>query len=133
MLKIMIVAILFLFGLFLISFIVNSLRGLKIAKYLHMFGLVYQDDFKKTNSKESALINAFRVFRTCPRLNKLTSEEIGSAIEVLLHAPDPGHLVEKIGLKLDSKRMVEAFRNLDFLSELVSISKRSHKNGEHQQ
>ena len=128
MFQFILIVILGLILLIVLQVILGSRRGLSIAKHLHRFGIVYKKDFEQTGSKEVALVNAFRVFSTCPRLKTMTSSEVTAAIEVLMKAPDPLHLIEKIIMTLDSKKMLQAFRNTEFLGELANSSGENRAN-----
>lgn len=127
MFQVIIIVIAGLILLIVLQVILGSRRGLSIAKHLHMFGLVYKKDFEQTGSKEVALVNAFRVFLTCPRLKTMSSSEVNAAVEVLMKAPDPAHLIEKIIMTLDSKKILQAFRDTKFLKELVDSVGRSQE------
>jgi hypothetical protein len=89
-----------------------------------MFEMIYDNDYEQTGSKEVALVNAFRIFSTCPRLKELTPTESRVAIKVLLAAPDPKFLINKIIMKLNSKTMLKAFRDTTFLKQFVDTALR---------
>jgi hypothetical protein len=89
-----------------------------------MFRMIYESDYAQTGSKEVALVNAFRVFSTCPRLKELTPNESRAAINVLMTAPDPKFLIDKIIMEFDSKTMLKAFRDTTFLKQFVDTALR---------
>lgn len=124
MLRIIIVSAGILAMAFLAYLIINARRGHLIARHLHMFGMIYNSDYEQTGSKEVALINAFRVFSTCPRLKSLTPNESRAAINVLMTAPSPKSLIDNIIMELDSKMMLKAFRDTTFLKQLVDTALR---------
>ena len=108
-------------ALFVIYLFVRFMIGFSIAKHLHLFGVIYDDIYSQTEDRIRAFETAFIVFRTCPGLRKLTAEEAEAAFLVLCLAPDPKWVIEKVMLKLDSRHLLQAFRDLNFLSKVVDV------------
>ena len=124
MLRIIILIVGMLAFSFVIYLFINLRRGHLIAKHLHRFRMIYDNDYEQTGSKEVALVNAFRVFSTCPRLKELTPSESRAAINVFMAAPDPKYLIDKIIMEFDSKMMLKAFRDTAFLSQFIDTALR---------
>lgn len=104
--------------------LIRAHRGLSSAAHLHRFEGVYDAVYAQLGSEETALENAFAEFRTCPGLRELTSDEAKHAIQLLLLTPDPKWVVRNIMLGMDSKDTLRAFRDRDFLKEVVDMAVR---------
>jgi hypothetical protein len=111
-------------GAFVGYLLVRARRGLSAARHLCRFEAVYDALCAQVGSRETALDRAFAEFRTCPGLRELTSAEAKQVIELLALAPDPKWVVRSIVLRMDSGNMLRAFRDRQFLNEVVDVAVR---------
>lgn len=110
--------------LFVVYMVQRFLKGASIAKHLFAFGVAYDEAYKVTSSRFEAVTVASSVFQTCPGLRKLTSDEVEAAVAVLSLAPDPVWVVKNVVLRLDSRNMLRAFRDLNFLTKFIDVGLR---------
>jgi hypothetical protein len=96
-------------------------KGHKIGTHLFMFGNYYDDILNTTGSKEVALRQSLEVFKNCPGFDKLSDKDYDVFTKIIGPLPNPKNIVEKIILQLDSSRVVQVFRDENFLKKMASV------------
>jgi len=110
---------------FFIYLLYRGRVGHLIGVHLFLFENAYDKYFRESGSSMSALREALNVFKGCPVLNRLTDSDYDRFAEIIGPIPEAKKIVTTIVFKLDSRKIVFAFRDENFLREIEE----AHGNG----
>ena len=95
--------------------------GHLIGVHLFLFEQAYDQCIHESKSKKTALRESLVVFRSCPRLNRITEAEFDMFSEIIGTVQDPKHVVKKLILGMASTKIIKTFRDPQFLEEVAVI------------
>lgn len=112
----------------IIIFIIFKMRiGHLIGVHVFKFESVYDLAFNEHGSRKDALRKALSVFRTCPKLKKLSENDCIRIVDVIGDVPEPKKVITKMITDLDSSKALAALRDENLLRDIAAIYKKQSK------
>jgi|GEM_PF-2176962 len=96
-------------------------RGWKIAQQLHAFVATYQRSVNSGVSRDDALQSALQQLRQAPRFKALSDDDIGMVVRTLSGLQNPELLIEKMVMKVDSRKAVRMLKDPKFMKDILEI------------